>query len=334
MLDSAPEATTTAFDDALSNVMGIAEEPQGQPDAALTDEETDQPDTEVETEEEVEAEDSDEQPDADTDTDDDTEETEEAEETETEADSDTATLELDGEEVTLKQVKEWRDREKNLQAGYTKKFQKVAETQKQMDERFETIDAHFQLLENNFKAPLQQFEQVNWQELKTSDPAQYQQLLQQYQATEKGYQQASQARQQLQEKAREAKQAEFQRKAQEAVATLQEQHADWSNELYHQVLDYAAETGVPREEIAQETRPWVISALLNQMRSEKAQQVQAKPKPQSVKKTIKQKAAPKPRTEAQRRADALKSDRAKAARGDRSAQNRVIEAEVLSQLGL
>ncbi|MEW5248661.1 hypothetical protein [Microbulbifer discodermiae] len=333
MLDS-EDTERNALDNALSEIMGEVEEPKGQPEAETADEEESQPEADTETEEEVESEDSEEeQTEDDADTEEEESENTEDDESGTEL-SDGATLNIDGEEVSVKQVKAWRDAEKNFQVGYTKKYQKLAETQKSADSKLEQSEQILGFLEAQLKAPLQQFQGIDWQALQVSDPAKYQALQGQFQQAMTSHRQVEQAVKQLQDKAKEQRDSEFQRKAQEAVATLKEMHADWSNTLYHQVLDYAVESGVPREEIAQEVRPWVISALLANMRSAKAQKVKAEPKPQSVKRTIKQKAASKPRTQAQKRADQLKRDRTLAAKGDRSAQNRVIAAEVDAQLGL
>ena len=332
MTDSAHNEPT-AFDNALSQVMGTVEDSQEQPETATTDEEVTQPEPE-ETEEEVEVEDSDEeQPEAEADDED------EAGEVEDEGGSDDdAVFEIDGEPLTRKQIRELRDTQKNLQAGYTKKFQKLSETQKQVDQKFEQADATLQFLENQLKGPLQHFEGIDWQSLQANDPAKYQQLHGQYKQALQGFQQVEQSRKQLQDKLTKDREQLQKQKAREAVESLQDMHSDWNNDLYHQVLEYAVESGVPQEEIASETRPWVISALLKQMRSEKAQKVETKPKPQSVKKTIKQKATTKPRSEAQKRADQRKSLEAKARKGDRHAQSQlnqsVAESEVNRLLGI
>ncbi|WP_444897905.1 hypothetical protein [Microbulbifer sp. SSSA005] len=319
------DSDNSAIDEAISGVLGEMEDSQEQPETENP--EVTETDLDTETEEEAEAEDSEEeQPEADEESEEDGEEgTEEAESTEEPA------FDVDGEKVSLTQVKAWRDAEKNFQAGYTKKYQKLADTQKQADQKYQQLDQGLQFLENQLKGPLAQFDGVNWQELQANDPAKYQQLHGQYKVALQGFQQVEEARKKLKGQAEEQRKADHQRKAKEAVETLQEMHSDWSNELYHSVLKYAVEKGVPQDEIANETRPWVISALLNQMRAEKAQ-VKPKPKPQTVKRTIKQKAAGKPRTAAQKRADAIKRDRTLAAKGDRAAQSRLTAHTVNSEI--
>ncbi|WNZ54792.1 hypothetical protein QT397_18175 [Microbulbifer sp. MKSA007] len=321
------DSDNSAIDEAISGVLGEMEDSQEQPETETENPEVTETDLDTETEEEAEAEDSEEeQPEADEESEEDGEEgTEEAESTEEPA------FDVDGEKVSLTQVKAWRDAEKNFQAGYTKKYQKLADTQKQADQKYQQLDQGLQFLENQLKGPLAQFDGVNWQELQANDPAKYQQLHGQYKVALQGFQQVEEARKKLKGQAEEQRKADHQRKAKEAVETLQEMHSDWSNELYHSVLKYAVEKGVPQDEIASETRPWVISALLNQMRAEKAQ-VKPKPKPQTVKRTIKQKAAGKPRTAAQKRGDAIKRDRILAAKGDRAAQNRLTAHTVNSEI--
>ncbi|WP_444886709.1 hypothetical protein [Microbulbifer sp. JMSA008] len=261
-----------------------------------------------------------------------TETGEEGEDTSEESEStDEPSLEVDGEKVSLTQVKAWRDAEKNYQATHSKRQQKLADTQKQADQKYQQLDQGLQFLENQLKGPLAQFDSVNWQELQANDPAKYQELQGQYKVALQGFQQVEGARKKLQEQAEEQRKADHQRKAKEAVETLQEMHTDWSNELYHSVLKYAVEKGVPQEEIANETRPWVISALLNQMKAEQTQ-VKSKPKPQTVKRTIKQKAAPKrtdPKVKSKAEMSAL---RKRALKGDAKAEDFLID-KVLQDAG-
>ncbi|MFA0813581.1 hypothetical protein [Microbulbifer epialgicus] len=324
------DSDTNAIDAALSEVLGESS------DSTETDESEASTDNSTETEAESEAEttteadeDSGEQAEGEGDTE---TETEEGEETSDENEStDEPTFEVDGEQVSLSQVKAWRDTEKNLQDNFSKRQQKLTDTQKQADQKYQQLDQGLQFLESQLKGPLAQFDSVNWQELQANDPAKYQELHGQYKVALQGFQQVEEARKKLKEQAEGQRKADHQRKAKEAVEVLQGMHSDWSNELYHSVLKYAVEKGVPQEEIANETRPWVISALLNQMKAEKAQ-VKPTPKPQTLKHTIKQKAVQKPRSKAQKRADAIKRDRTLAAKGDRAAQNRLTAHTVNSEI--
>lgn len=313
-----------ALDNQISEVMGEAEEPKGQPDAETTDEEVTQP----EPEEETESEDSEEeQPEETEETKGDEDEDEESEEEDSES-GDSITVKLDGEEVSLKQIKEWRDREKNLQAGYTKKYQELAEDRKQVQSSLDESLRFLNFTKAQMDAPLAQFGQVNWAQLQQADPGKYQQLHAQYRQLLQGREQVDKAMKAAQDKAEEQRKAETSRLAREARTTLQDRYPDWSDDLYHKALKYAVDNGAPQEEVSQETRPWVISAIVDQMRAEEARNIQTKPKTNSVKRTIKQKAATKPRTPAQKRADQAKRDRVLASKGDRDAQARLNKSEV------
>ncbi|MCO1335189.1 hypothetical protein MO867_12685 [Microbulbifer sp. OS29] len=309
------DSSNNAIDEAISGVLGEMEDSEEQPETETENPEVTETDLDTETEEETEASDSEEeQPETEEESEEGSEET-----TEEAGSTEESAVDVDGEKVSLIQVKAWRDAEKNFQAGYTKKYQKLADTQKQADQKYQQLDQNLQFLENQLKGPLAQFDSVNWQQLQASDPAKYQQLHGQYKVALQGFQQVEEARKKLKEQTEGQRKADHQRKAKEAVEALQGMHSDWSNELYHSVLKYAVEKGVPQEEIASETRPWVISALLNQMKAEKAQ-VKPKPKPQTLKRTTKQKVALKrvdPKVKSKAEMSAL---RKRALKGDAKAE--------------
>lgn len=336
------ENSMSAFDAAISSVMGEVEEPAGQPEAEAADEEPTQPGTDVTIDgDDGDDEDPDEgQPDDDDGDGDDEAAADESDDEDDDGDADdddpeqydSEEFEIDGEKLTRKEVRELKAKEKNLQAGYTKKYQELAQERKQVTENLDRSKQTLGLIQEQLSAPLKQFDGIDWQALQANDPAKYQQLRGQYQHALNGYRQVEQALSGIQQQVQAQQKAEIARKAKDAREVLQTQHPDWSTELYREVIDFAEAQGVPREEIANETRPWVISAMLNQMRAEKARDIKTQPKTNSVKRTIKQKAVPKERSPKQKRADQLKRDRALAAKGDRRAQNRVAESAVESHI--
>jgi len=296
---SAQEATQrldAAIFDQISSVIGDSEESAtDQPD------EKGQADEETETSEDAtdgeEAEDSeDDNPDGDERSelgdgeDSELEQAEAGAGDESESVSESVKIEVDGEEYTTESIRGLRDKAKDLQSGLTQKYQHVAEQRKEVEQRNEQAGQILTYLENQLKAPLDQFMQVNWQELQANNPAQYQQLHAQYRNAQLGYNQVNQAMRAFQDKAKQDAEADFKRKAAEARTTLEEMHPDWNNDLYQDTMKYAIEQGVPEEDIQNEIRPWVLSLALKAMRSDKGK-IQAVPKPKSVKKTLKQRAS-------------------------------------------
>lgn len=298
MADSqnAQEAQTERLDTAIlsqiSEVIGESEEsPRDQPeektDAEFTEEETDGQESE---DSEGDDQESDERSELEDGSDQELEQAEADTGDESEQVSESLKVEVDGEEYTVEAIRGLRDKAKDLQSGFTQKYQQVAQQRKEVEQKSEQAGQVLQFLENQLKAPLAQFEQVNWQELQANNPAEYQHLHNQYRNALNGYNQVNNALKTFQDKAKQEADEAFKRKAVEAKATLEDMHQDWNNDLYRDVMKYAVDQGAPEEEITQEIRPWVINLTLKAMRADTGK-IQAKPKPKSVKKTLKQRAS-------------------------------------------
>lgn len=292
MSDSAERLDSAIFNQ-LSEVIGEAEEPKGQPEAeGQTDE--DYEDIEGETNgEEAESEepdsDSDERSELEDGQDSELEQGEASTGDESEPVSESLKVEVDGEEYTVEAIRGLRDKAKDLQSGFTQKYQEVAKQRKEVEQKSEQAGQVLSFLENQLKAPLAQYEQVNWQELQVNNPAEYQRLQGQYRNALTGYNQVNNALKAFQDKAKQDAAEQFKRQAAEAKATLEEMHQDFEN-LYGDALQYAIDLGAPLEEVENEIRPWVINLAIKAMRSDTGK-IQATPKPKSVKKTLKQRAS-------------------------------------------
>lgn len=336
--ENAQEGVTERLDTAIlsqiSEVIGDAEEsPEDQPEAeGQADEELENAEDETDGQEAEDSEsddpDSDERSELEDGQDEELEQAEAGTGDEPEPVSEGVEVEVDGEKYTAESIRGLRDKAKDLQSGFTQKYQQVAEQRKEVEQKSEQAGQILQFLDGQLKAPLAQFEQINWAELQANNPAQYQQLHSQYRNALNGYNQVNQALKAHQDKAQQEAKADFNRRAAEAKATLEDMHQDWSDDLYRDVLKYATENGAPAEEVSQEIRPWVINLALKAMRGDTGK-IQAKPVTKSVKKTLKQKAsAPVNPKEAK-----LKTAKREARRGNQKAKDYLF-GDFLEQAGV
>lgn len=315
------ERLDTAILSQISEVIGEAEEsPRDQPEAeGQTDEEFETAEDETDGEEAESEEhdsDSDERSELEDGQDSELEQGEAGTGDESEPVSEGLKVEVDGEEYTVEAIRGLRDKAKDLQSGFTQKYQEVARQRKEVEQKSEQAGQVLSFLENQLKAPLAQYDQVNWQELQANNPAEYQKLQAQYRNALNGYNQVNNALKAFQDKAKQEASEAFNRQAAEAKATLEEMHQDWNNDLYRDVMKYAAEQGAPVEEIANEVRPWVINLALKAMRADTGK-IRATPKPKSVKKTLKQRASAPVNPEQAK----MKKAQAAAKRGNRQAKD-------------
>jgi hypothetical protein len=291
-------AINDRLDDAIfsqiSEVIGASEEsPKDQPKSE-TDEEFDTTEDEADGEEAEDSEDDnpdgDERSELGDGSDSELEQAEAGTGDEPEQVSESLSVEVDGEKFTAESIRGLRDKARDLQSGFTQKYQEVAKQRKEVEQHNEQALQTLQFLESRLKAPLAKYEQVNWQELQATNPAQYQQLSAEYRSALQGHQQVSNGLKAYQDKVKQGADEDFKRRAAEAKSILEETNPDWSNDLYRDVMNYATELGAPVEEITSEIRPWVINLALKAMRADKGK-IQAVPKTQSVKRTLKQKAS-------------------------------------------
>lgn len=315
-------------DAVLFEAAGLAEDSHEEQTEATTELETE---TEEETTEETEEESTEESSESD---DEESEESEEDAEEETEEESEEAEdfeIELDGEKLTANRIRDLRDKEKNLTAATTKKWQEIAEEKKAVAQQLDAAEEHASYFADQFKGPLQHMERLDWQKLKTETPEQYQAYKTQYQQLQAAHEQVQQrikaigeAKAQHQEEAKKAKIAE-------AVETLKARHSDWSNELYGKAIQHAVEKlGFPEQAAQEETNPHVISLWVSDLRRA---EIASKPKPQSVKKrTLKAKTS-KPVDPKAQKAAQMAELRKKGRNGDLNASREVVGA-ALADLGV
>lgn len=155
-----------------------------------------------------------------------------------------------------------------MNADYTRKTQEVAELRRQVEtertQHQQSSAEHVQAMAQVVAADqqLQQFAQVNWQELSNEDPVRAQQLWMQYSQLKDYRQQAAgQVQQMDQQRAFEAQQATA-KQIEEGQAVLKRDIPNWGPDVARQVTEFAAkEYGFQPNELGQVSDPRVVKVL-------------------------------------------------------------------------
>lgn len=242
------------MDDAIASLINTPRD--GDPDyGAQTEAEVEEPTVEEASEVE-DKDDTDEQPESDVDDDLDSEEQPESEDeeepdtSEVTLPSDDLVIAADGDvEITLGEMREnytkaiqARD---EFQADYTKKTQKLSEQSKLVEQRETQALGHYQALVNNLGQGLQQIDQTtDWNTLKQTDMAQYQQRLQQRNQLEGQLQQYTAQAEGLIKESQVAKKEIHDIQAKAAVDYLKVELTGWNEDLYEKIAKYAGSIGV------------------------------------------------------------------------------------------
>lgn len=185
------------------------------------------------------------------------------------------TFEVDGQEVSLDELKLGYLR----QSDYTRKTQAAAEQRKAAEAQQQNYASSLQSLLAAAGADLSRFEGVNWEGLAAQDPAQYQQAKAIFEQAQSTYNlirgQAEQHMTQMQEQT----QAELKQRAQESLGVLKSTIPNWSNDLYYEIGDYArTELGVSSDEFNNIADHRSITAMWKAMQYDRAKTVTAKKK--------------------------------------------------------
>ena len=197
------------------------------------------------------------------------------EEPEAETEEAPQTFEVDGQEVSLDELKLGYLR----QSDYTRKTQAAAEQRKAAEAQQQNYESTLQSLLAAAGADLSRFEGVNWEGLAAQDPAQYQQAKAIFEQAQSTYNlirgQAEQHMTQMQERA----QAELKQRAQESLGVLKSTIPNWSNDLYYEIGDYAQkELGVSSDEFNNIADHRSITAMWKAMQYDRAKTVTAEKK--------------------------------------------------------
>lgn len=211
--------------------------------------------------------------------------TEETEEQDEEAE-DTAqqVFEIDGQEVTVDELKLGYLR----QADYTKKTQAVAEQRKAVEEQTRQYESSINALLTAAGADLSRFEGVNWEQVAVENPDQYRQAKAVYEQTQQTFNFIKSQAEEHMARMEEQTQVAIRERAQESLGILKSTIPNWSNDLYYKIGEYAAsEMGVSADEFNNISDHRSITALYKAMLFDQAKEVSAAKKIKaSPKKTL------------------------------------------------
>lgn len=211
--------------------------------------------------------------------------TEETEEKDEEAE-DTAqqVFEIDGQEVTVDELKLGYLR----QADYTKKTQAVAEQRKAVEEQTRQYESSINALLTAAGADLSRFEGVNWEQVAVENPDQYRQAKAVYEQTQQTFNFIKSQADEHMARMQEQTQAMMREQAQESLGILKSTIPNWSNDLYYKIGEYASsEMGVSADEFNNISDHRSITALYKAMLFDQAKKVSAEKKVKaSPKKTL------------------------------------------------
>ena len=290
------------------SVEAVESELEESEDIESDDESEDEDGALVEDDEEEESEDSEE------------EQPEDEDDSEPFALADDSQITIDGETYSGEDIKNWKLGSMR-QEDYTRKTQAVKEVQNRAETSEKQALAMLDALNDNLAQSVKQLDsQTNWDELKASDPAEYQNRAARRAELQKGIDGIKQAADEMikgvTQRQSEIKKAE----AKEAVSYLKAHVDGWNNDLYSKVGEFAVSRGMPREAFDDLTNPYVVEAFTELMRMKDLQ------------KTVPKKKA-KPVTTKKRRAKAKSNPKAAQEKGllqglksgDRNAQRAILK---------
>ena len=221
----------------LAKVYESNEPDQPEQDEAVAEDldEASQDDEEVETTAETESEE--------TETDEDVEEdaTESEEESE---DEQPKNLTIDGEELTVDQVKS----RMMMQQDYTKKTQQLAEQRKGFEAQSQNLEATMQALVTAAGADMTRFENINWEQAAIDNPEQYKQAKAAYEATKSTHDYIKGQADQYMQQAQEQHEVLLRTRAEESVTALKASIPNWGEDLFNELGKYAQANGVSEDE--------------------------------------------------------------------------------------
>ena len=160
-----------------------------------------------------------------------------------------------------------------------------------MDQTKEQYAAALAYMTQATRQGLSQFDQVDWQNLQTTDPAQYQALSQQYRQAAQQVQAFETAQQEFFQQAQQQVEQQQKLQAQQSVETLKTLVPEWSNEMYGELRTFAGNYGMTAEEFNRIADHRPILMMLDAMKFHKSREVATDKKAKPVTSKRKQKAS-------------------------------------------
>lgn len=282
------ESGSASMDDAIESLIDLdsEEEQPGPDDEDVSEEEVESDDDQEE--QSPEDDDSDDQ-EAEEEGSEDEEQPEEDEDTEEESSSDELDLShdavyvIDGEEVTGAQLKSERMAHADYTRGKQELAKQVKDNQHQFMEQNENLAAAIQLAVNRKQNEFNHlYSSTNWNELQVSDPAKYQETIQQVQQLKSEIEKDTQEFDVFVNSLKQQHEQFLQNEAEETIKALSDGAIDgWSNELYSSIREYAVSLGYEGDKFNQITDLPTIQMLHKAMKYDELQEKPVKTKKRS-----------------------------------------------------
>ena len=223
---------------------------------------------------------------------------------------DSDVVEIDGQEVSLAEIRDWRDG--NMKdADYRQKTEHVANLRKEVEQqkyqnqkvlegRTQDLDKvaqtyAFRLGEMvaQVNSELEQFQNIDWQELAKKDPLQYTAVKAQHDATMQKRQEVNGRTQQFMQQQQQVQQQMQQDQASAAQPELKRRMPEWNDSLYYRLIDFGAESyGFDRDTALNWTDPSTFECLRDAMLYREGKSIKTKKSVRtSPRKTLKPRAS-------------------------------------------
>lgn len=179
--------------------------------------------------------------------------------------------------------------ERLMQQDYTRKTQEVAESRKQAQAERESFEAERQVHMHNMhevtairaiEMQLQNFAQVNWQQLADQDPVQAMKLDHQMRALQSQREQLRASVSQRHEQFTQAQQQEAARQLAEGQKVLQRDIPGWGPELASKLSSFALANGYTEREVQAIRSPAMVRSLYREYQVAEAKKQAIKRTPQ------------------------------------------------------
>lgn len=230
-----------------------------------------------------------------------TAEADDAEPAETEeAADDEAYLVLDGAEIPLAEVRQWRDGAMRAD-DYQRKTQALSQAQSAIQHQEQELSKFGQYIERLYQSQisavqssLERFRNVDWGGLAEKDPAKYTATKAQFEVAKGRWEAVNRDRQQFLSEYDSQVQKSIAMRAEAAIPEIRQRIRGWNNAMYNERMDFVSKTyRVPAEFVAKLTDPWLWEVVNDAYHFRKGKEL-----PKTAAKIVKRSPAVTPRPSA------------------------------------
>lgn len=177
---------------------------------------------------------------------------------------DDAVLELDGAEIPLSEIRQWRDGAMRAE-DYQRKTQAISQSQAAIAAQEQELTKFGQYVERVFHAQigaavhgLEAYRNVDWGKLAETDPAKYNATKAKFEVAKGRWEQINRDRQQFLAEYDGQVQRSIALRAEAALPEIRQRIKGWNNAMYNERMEFVSQTyRVPTEFVAKLTDPWL-----------------------------------------------------------------------------